>query len=141
MDTNSMMLITALISILAVSIIAGVAVLSSGGTAKEAVRSGATKGIRGIIGNEQLSATVEARLNAIPQDKREYLLQLIDLATPITDTSQISKDAHQWIRNVLDGNTETGAITFTAPLDAISKSGGIAIVPDSTVSNDVSLAG
>lgn len=116
LDPNTIVLITTLISILAVSTIAGVAVIKSGGTAKEAIRSGTDKAIRGIIGNEDLSTTVERNLSAIPQDKRNAVIEFIEMATPLTDKSTISKDAAQWIQNMLDGKVETGAVAAPSVL-------------------------
>jgi hypothetical protein len=122
------------ISILAMALVSGIVAWRKGGD----IQAGATKSTYGIIGNETLSTTVETRLSAIPQDKRDFVLQFIDMVTPITDTNVVSKDAAQWMKNMLDGNPQTGAITFTAPLDAIGKSGSIHV---STGSDNTGIAG
>jgi hypothetical protein len=113
-DSNIVVLISMISSIFAVTVIAGVSVFRSGGTAQAAIKAGAEKGVRSLISSEGLSGTVENRLLAIPQAQRNWLMELVNLASPITDTSTISKDAAQWIKNVLDGNALTGAIPFTA---------------------------
>jgi regulator of protease activity HflC (stomatin/prohibitin superfamily) len=119
-DSSIMILLTTGFSILAVTIVSGIAVFRSGGTAQEAIKAGAEKGVRSLIGNEGLSSTVENRLLAIPQAQRNWLMELVNLASPLTDTSTISTDAAQWIVNVLDGNLETGAIVAQSTRDTMT---------------------
>lgn len=109
-DSNIVVLISTISSIVAVTVIAGVSVFRSGGTAQAAIKASAEKGVRTLIGNEGLTSTIETRLLSIPQAQRNWLIELVNLASPLTDTSTISKDAAQWIVNVVDGNPATGAI-------------------------------
>jgi hypothetical protein len=92
---------------------------NSGGTAKEALKAGAVSGIRGLISNPDLSGTIETRLLAIPEAQRKWVIELVNLASPITSTSTISADAAQWIKNVMDGNPDTGAVLAQSTLDMI----------------------
>lgn len=113
-DNDIVMLISSLVSIVAVVGMAMFTVSRMGGTTKEALLAGVERGTRTLISDEGLSTTVEQRLNAIPQQYRNFLMELVNLASPITETSIISKDASKWLHNVLDGNLETGAVPFTA---------------------------
>lgn len=113
-DSSIVNLIQSIVSILSVVGVSVWTVTRMGGTTKEAIKAGTTTGVRGVISDTGLSTTIEERLNAIPQQYRNFLMQFVNLASPITDTATITRDAAQWIKNVLDGNAETGAVPFTA---------------------------
>lgn len=126
-----------LLSIIAPTLIAVVAVWRSSGNVNQAI----TAGINRSISNPQLATTIETRLSAIPQDKRQFLIDLVDLASPITDTSSISKDAAQWIKNMLDGNAATGAINPALPAPT-QPTVTVSAEPDNDkLDNDLSVAG
>jgi hypothetical protein len=116
-DESIMMLLSTLFSVLGVTVIAGISVYRNGGNVKDALRASAESGLRGILTNEGLSGTIETRLLSIPQKQRDWLIELVNLTSPLTDTSTISTDAATWVRNVLDGNLETGAIVAQSTRD------------------------
>lgn len=105
--------LVSIISILAMALVSGIAVWRKRGD----IQAGATQSIRDIIGNEALSTSVEARLSAIPVNNRNAIIEFVEMASPLTDTTTISKDAAQWIQNMLDGNVATGAIASKPIVD------------------------
>ena len=71
LDSDIVVLITSVVSIVAVVFMAGLTIIKSGGTAQEAIKAGAEKGVRTLIANEGVSGTIETRLLSIPQKQRD----------------------------------------------------------------------
>lgn len=88
--------------------------VSSGKSVSEAARAGGESAVRGIITNKEISAWGEARLNYVPTSIRKALLSIVDVFDPATasSTSDLDDKTLDWIRNLADGDPNTGAVTF-----------------------------
>jgi hypothetical protein len=90
------------------------AAVSSGKNAVEAAKAGGESAVRGIISNKPISEWGEDRLNHVPASIRNAMTAIVDVFDPATASTQSDLDnkTQEWIRNLLDGNPETGAVDF-----------------------------
>lgn len=110
---NSTTLLAAFVTI---AVTVGLMALTSvrqGQNLVEVVKLSATTGVQGVIGSEGISTSVEAGLSHIPESLRKAMVSIVDVFDPFTATTESNLDnqTQQWIRNVLDANPETGAVS------------------------------
>lgn len=88
--------------------------VQSGKTLVESVKTTAESGTRSVISSEPIAAWGEERLSHIPKPLREAIMSINDAFSPFTSrtTSDLDNKTQEWVRNMLDGNAETGAVGF-----------------------------
>jgi hypothetical protein len=93
------------------------AAVSSGKNAVDAAKAGGESAVRGIISNKPISEWGEDRLSHVPASIRNALTAVVDVFDPATarTESDLDNKTQEWIRNLLDGNPETGAVNFEQP--------------------------
>jgi hypothetical protein len=104
-------LILAIVGIATVGIMAIVQVIRNSGDIREAIRTGAEVGARNVISNPIVTARIEERLNHLPAPLREGISRIVDVYDPNHTENTLDNDTKQWIKNVLDNDASTGAIS------------------------------
>lgn len=107
-------IIGAFVTVAVMALGAVYAAVSSGKSVADAARAGGESAARGIITNKAIAEWSESRLNHVPPSIRRALLGVVDVFDPATAKTEgdLDNKTQQWIRNLLDGNPETGAVSF-----------------------------
>lgn len=108
----TLVIIGAFVSIGVIALGAIFAAVSSGKSVADAARAGGESAVRGIITNNEIAAWSEDRLNHVPPSIRRVILDVVDVFDPATERSESDLDnkTQQWVRNLLDGDPNTGAV-------------------------------
>lgn len=91
--------------------------VQSGKTLVESVKTSAESGALSVISSEPIAMWGEERLSHIPKPLREAIIGINDAFSPFTSrtTSDLDNKTQEWIRNMLDGNPDTGPVNFDKP--------------------------
>ncbi len=106
-------LILAIVSIVTLGLLGGLAVWRTSGDTRQAITEGGRISLRNAIANPALSTAIEARLTALPPAILDSVNRVLDVFDPLTDATvdTLDNDTKQWLKNLTDSNPDTGAIT------------------------------